>query len=247
MNFYPDEWHNIAKSKRLIILGNGPSLLTQIDLLPKLKDEATMTCNGIRRWADLPFEPTYHCVTDIPLYKWLADALGSWKNTHRFAFHRKGNDTHGGFYTVPTEQDNVQIHSHGMAGMGSAWEDMRTGRTTPLTIAQLGWWMGYRELYYIGIEQSRGYAWAPGQTISVNGRADFPIDKNAKYLLAIQRSAVRMREEIEAKGGKIVDCTYKGFLNAQCIPPNSNKFQRMTENSCPIRAILPYEALEEVL
>jgi hypothetical protein len=246
VQFHPEAWHNIAEG-RLFVLGCGPSLIEQLPALKKLSSEATMTCNGMGRWAELPFTPTYHGTTDVPYYKWLNAAYGPWKETHRVAFQRAGEEQHESFYTVPTAPDSVQVSSHGMAAMGEEWEDMRTARTTPLTLVQLGWWMGYRDFYFLGIEQTRGYAWASEQTISVNGRADFPIDKNAKYLLAIQRSAERMRSEIEKQGGTITDCTLRGFLNGQAIPPGATRHQRMTENSVTIKRILPYQDIEEVL
>ena len=239
MLFQPDEWHNVA-SGRIFILGCGPSLLGQIDLLPRLDEEATMTCNGTGKWDALPFKPTYHCTTDIPRHKWLEDVIGSWEGTDRFAFQRQGEEPHEAYYIVPTDHDGVQVFSYGMAGMGDQWENMRTARTTPLTIAQLAWWMGYREFYYLGIEQTRGYAWNPEQSISVTGRAEFPLDKSPKYLYAIQRCAKRMREEIEASGGHIYDCTPQGFLNETYPYPQ-------TENSATQLDILEYKELSEVL
>ncbi len=173
-----------------------------------------MTCNGMPHWQELPFEPTYHALTDVPLYKWLNRSAGPhWKHTQRFAFHRNGEDEHELFHTVPMEPDNIQVHSYGMAAMNDEWELMRTARTTPLTIAQIAWWMGYREFYYLGIEQSRGYAWAPDQLTSNNNRSEFPADKNPRYSYAIMRCGRRMREDIESKGGTIYDCTPKGLLN----------------------------------
>tara|TARA_Y100000310_G_scaffold260629_2_gene269669 strand:- start:8620 stop:9342 length:723 start_codon:yes stop_codon:yes gene_type:complete len=240
MKFVPEEWHNIT-SGRIFILGNGPSLLSQMELLKELNYEDTMTCNGMPNWMELPFEPTYHATTDVPLWKVLEKVSApQWKDTNRFAFQRKGEEEHEAFYIVPTEPDNIQIDPAGMACLGDEWEGMRTARTTPLTIAQLAWWMGYRDLYYLGIEQSRGYVWDPDAVISFSGKAEFPVDKNPKYLMAIQRSARKMRKDIEKHGGAIFDCTPEGFLNETCP-------LKQTQNSVAVREILPYVSLGEVL
>jgi hypothetical protein len=238
--FIPENWHNIAEG-RIFICGNGPSLLLQFPLLYALQDEATMTCNGMPKWDDLPFEPTYHSATDIPLHKWLDNIKGpQWNNTHRFAFQRPGQEEHEEFYTVPTVMDSMQVHSYGMACMGNEFEGMRTARTTPLTIVQFAWWMGYREFYMLGIEQTRGYAWNPAQTMSITGRSEFPIDKNPKYLLGIQKCAKQMVIDIESHGGHIYDTTPNGFLNDSCS-------YRQTENSVVVQKIFQYRELGEVL
>jgi hypothetical protein len=240
LTFNPQEWHNIA-SGRLFILGNGPSLLTQMSLLQELANEATMTCNGMPRWKQLPFEPTYHTATDIPFHQWLDNIKAPhWKDTVRFACQRIGQEEHEDFYTVPMAHDGIQVHSFGMACMNGKWEGMRTARTTPLTVVQLGWWMGYREFYMMGIEQTRGYAWNPAAVMGHNNRAAFSIDKNPKYLLGIQKCARQIVTDIEANGGKIYDCTPDGFLNDNCS-------YRQTVNSVAQHNILEYRNLSEVL
>jgi hypothetical protein len=239
MEFIPEDWRNIAEG-RIFILGNGPSLVAQLPLLEQLKDKATMTCNGMTNWGDLPFVPTYHASTDVPLRKWLDLIEGAhWTSTYRFVCQRAGEEPHPSFYIVPTEPDSIQSFSHGMAGMGKDWEDIRTARTTPLTIAQLAWWMGYRDIYYLGIEQTRGYAWNPEQTMSVNKRGEFPLDKHIRYTWAIQRSAARMRQEIEEAGGHIYDCTPNGLLTGR------SDVQRRGMSGP--QHILEYRELSEVL
>lgn len=249
--FVPEVFHNIA-SGRMFILGNGPSLLKQYDELKKLKNEVTMTCNGMGRWADLPFTPHYHAVTDIPLYEWLEAAVGPWKGTVRFACQRAGEDEHPRFLTVPTAPDGIQVWSHGTVGLGDEWEDIRTARTTPLTIIQLGLWMGYRDFYLLGMDNTRGYVWAPEQTISITGRAAFPVDKSVRYAQAIQKAATRMRQDIEAAGGRLVDCTPNGFLNG--LRGNRPRNRRITEEEdglwqrgVPVRKILEHVPLEELV
>lgn len=238
MSFDPEQYHNIATG-RVFILGCGPSLIDQLDLLPKLADEATITCNGMLLWEELPFTPTYHMTTDIPSRK-LLDPLVGTKRTKRFSFQREGETPHEAFEVVPMGPDSEQVSASGMASMGEEWEDLRTARTTPLTIAQFAWWMGYREFLFLGIEQTRGYAWNVEATTSATGRSTFPLDKNAKYLLAIQRSAIKMRDQIEEAGGEIFDCTPGGFLNRTCPV-------KQTENSVTVKEILEYLPLESAL
>ena len=56
--------HNKNQGERCFIFGTGPSLTTQIDLLPKMADEYTFTCNRMRQWGDVPFRPYIHCITE---------------------------------------------------------------------------------------------------------------------------------------------------------------------------------------
>lgn len=234
-----NDYHN-ASSGRCFMVGNGPSLLEQLHLLPLLKDETTFCCNSIGEWDELPFEPTYYGVTDLSDYKWLErNRFPHWKKTLRFNVQFVDWPEHPDFQTVQKAPDNVQVDPYGTVGMDETLPPIPTARTTPLTLGQLALWMGHRELFYIGIEQTRGYAYDVDATMSMTGRHAFPLDKNPKYQTAIQRNAAQMRKDIEAHGGRIVDCTPGGLLNVtgKDIP----------RRNVPWRDVLPYESLESVL
>lgn len=233
-----DELHNIA-SGRIFVLGNGPSLLEQVHLLPQLTDEATFCCNSMGEWDSLPFEPTYYGVSDIDDPKWLARNLfPQWKETLRFNVRWPHMPDHESYVNIEKARDGISVASHGTEGLADDLHPIPTARTTPLTLVQLALWMGYRNVYCLGIEQTRGYVYEPERTVSMTGRHAFPLDKNPKYQTAIQRNAERMRADIEETGGTMVDCTPGGLLNETCNIPRRGIAHRV---------ILPYQELSEVL
>jgi len=229
-------YHNIAEGKRIFVLGNGPSLLTHD--LTKLAGEDTFCCNSIGEWEALPFAPTYYGVSDLWEYKWLErNRFPHWGRTERFNVRFQGWPDHDAFLNVEKAPDSIQVFSHGCVGLTDTLPAIPTARTTPLTLAQLALWMGYTDIYMMGIEQTRGYAYDPEAIVSMTGRHSFPIDKNPKYQLGIQRCAKRMREDMESAGRHIYDMTPEGLLNGRSA----------SRRNVPVMEILEYRDYEEVL
>ncbi len=226
--------HNIA-SGRIFMLGTGPSLLKQQDLLPKLRDEATFACNSLPRWKECPFVPTYYAVTDIYGAALLKKYI--WPSLQCPKFHI-GWDTEESipeFQWVHKAHDSIQVFSQGFVGFGESLPPIPTGRTSPLTMCQLAAWMGYREFYFLGIEQSdHGYVYNPEVSLGHSGRG---FNYGQRYLLAVQRCFARARLDIEAAGAKVYDCTPGGWLN------NTGQAKRGVGH----KAVLEYKPLEEVL
>jgi hypothetical protein len=243
-----DEWHNIAEG-RIFMLGSGPSLINQLPLLALLERETTFACNSLPAWKELPFTPTYYGVTDIESQEVL-DGL-TWPEMKMHKFHVGWRDPIGrgadvlddehptnlDFIWVEKAKENVQMWNHGFVGLGDELTPLPTGRTSPFTLTQLAAWMGYREFYFLGIEQTRGYCYDPDATMGFTNRHSFPLDKSPKYQMAVQRSAERMRVDIEMAGGKVYDCSPGGLLN------ETNNIQRGIKT--PV--ILEYRNLGEVL
>jgi hypothetical protein len=230
--------HNIA-SGRIFILGNGPSLILQRTLLERLQDEATFCCNGFPFWEPLPFIPTYYGVSDMHERK-LVDKF-SWPalDMRKFQVGWYPNEHHELFEWVQKDPNGSQVKSSGFQGLGDTLPPLPTGRTTPLTLAQLAAWMGYREFYFLGVEQTRGYAHDPSATWSITKRSEFPLDKNPKYRLSVQDCFIRARADIEEAGGSIFDCTPGGLLNET----GSEELRR----GVSWREVLEYRELSEVL
>ena len=243
-----DNWHNIAEG-RIFILGTGPSLIDQLPLLALLQDEATFACNSLPSWKELPFTPTYYGVTDIEDQRTLDSLTWPELDMHKFQVGWKdavgrGADVLGdeypqndAFIWVEKAEENVQMWNSGFVGLGLHLLPLPTGRTSPFTLAQLAAWFGYREFYFLGIEQTRGYCHDPGATMGFTNRQAFPLDKNPKYQMAIQRSAQRMRMDIENAGAHVYDCSPGGLLN------ETNNIQR----GIPTPVILEYRDLGGVL
>jgi hypothetical protein len=218
--------HNTA-SGRCFLLGNGPSLRERPDCLALLKDEATFCCNTFPMWDPLPFIPKYYGVTDIDEEEHLADRV--WPHLDMTRFHvgwngpedvgadilGRGYPHNDAFLWVQKAPEHHQINTTGFMGLGNELPPLPTGRSTPITLAQLAAWIGYREFYFLGMEQTRGYAHDPNARYSGSGLIeDFPLDKSPRYQMAVQRTAERMRRDVEAVGGHVYDCSTLGLLNA---------------------------------
>jgi len=204
-----------------------------------MKDHATFVCNSVPKWEDLPFTPTYYGITDVYDQR-LLDRLtfpefNGMKRFHvTWPWEEARNDA---FTYVEKAEEGVQMWNVGFEGFGEELPPLPTGRTTPLTNAQLAAWMGYREFYFLGIEQTlKGYAHAPETTNNMRG---LPRNTNPRYQMAVQRSFERAKADIEAAGGKIFDCTPGGLLNETGEGNQWRGIRRYT--------ILEYVPLEEVL
>ena len=143
------------------------------------------------------------------------------------------------FIWVEKAHDSQQMRNAGFLGLTEAeLPRFPTGRTTPLTLAQLAAWMGYREFYFLGIEQTRGYCYDPAIANTDSG-GEFPGDKNPKYRIAIKDCAKIMRQAIESAGGSVHDCTTGGILNVTG--------KGLHDSAVPAADILPYKDLREAL
>lgn len=231
--------HNTTRG-RIFIFGNGPSLVASSSLLGALNQEATFTCNNFGLWEGAPFEPTYYGISDIYEMRLIKRCLfPQWAHTQRFHVGWPGDHypRHESFTWVEKAHDSIQVQRVGFAGLGDEMPPIPTGRTTPLTLAQLAAWMGYREFYFLGIEQSPvGYAHDPEKDTNMRGQ---PRPTHPRMIQAIQRSFIRAREDIEAAGGVIYDCTEGGFLNET---GREQKRRGLSWKEC-----LPYKELSDAL
>ena len=240
--------HN-TREGRCFILGNGPSLLKQVDELAALKDEATFCCNSFGRWKEAPFSPTYYGLTDMHDVEMMNPYIFPHLDMMRFQVGWEEDEHHKEFHWVDKAHGESQVHSNGLVGFGTKDEclchmsdelpSLPTGRTSPLTLMQIAIWMGYREFYFLGIEQTRGYVNEPDAVMSTTGRMEFPLDKNPKYQIAIQRSFERARKDLESHGGTLIDCTPNGLLNE-----TGQDFYR---RGIQWRNILEYKSLADVI
>jgi hypothetical protein len=230
--------HNTQEG-RCFILGNGPSLIAQLPLLEKLGKESTFVCNGMVNWDALPFTPSYFVVTDLYKKKILTDfARRAWEGVSRYQIGWEDSYKAPEFEWILKAYDAKQIHPHGFVGLDDYLPAIPTGRTTPLTIAQFAAWIGYRELYFLGIEQTVGYCYNPAATESPQGHS-LDYNSNPRYQNSIQRCFTRARHDLEAVGGAIYDCTPQGFLN--------RTGKGIYRRGSSWRTILEYRSLEEVL
>lgn len=204
--------HN-TKSGRVFILGTGPSLASQMDVLAGLRSEDTWTVNRMARWTDLPFIPTHHSVTEPgPIIDWGRGVH------HEYDFPRAMNRiavhwfpvTAPGWLWVAKAHDDVQLRWEGFFGLGDQFPPIPSGWASPITLLQVAAWLGYQEFYLLGCDTTQvGQAWdtEKGNT------------KQPRAILTILECADRARAEIEKAGRKLIDCTPGGRMNQEGILP----------------------------
>jgi hypothetical protein len=204
--------HN-TRSGRCFIFGTGPSLVEQMPMLGAMKEETTWTVNRMRHWKDLPFTPTYHVVAEPgPILQW-----GRFIHP-RYDYPEAGTRiainwwpvTAKGWLWVPKAPDDIQMRWEGFQGFDDFLPPVVTGWASPLTLAQVAVWMGFRELYFLGIDTTQqGQAWDP-----IAGRT--AKERNIQSILECFDHA---RWDIQRNGGVVFDTTPGGRINEEGALP----------------------------
>ncbi len=192
-----------TKSGRLFVIGNGPSLMEQVDLMPQMNKEDTFVVNNFFRKYQ-PFTPTYYAanfvewkekrIDPVPGPSYVISGLRFFLNSGPFT------DTPG-WIQVQKDRSNANV---GVLGLGeTVLTTIPTCATSPYVMAQLGGWMGYDEIYFLGCEQTNGYWY--------DKTAHRP---HANWLDRINgKSWAILKEQYTKAGKEIWDCTPNGLLN----------------------------------
>jgi hypothetical protein len=232
-----EELHNIS-SGRIFMMGCGPSLL-KTKGVERLIDEDTFVCNRMALWGALPFIPTYMGLTEpynaeqIDYYDEITQTWSP-KMPMRFVVHPEPVERDGWVW-VEKEQDGgpLRMAKYGFAGLGETLEPLKTGRHSPLTLSQIAAWMGYREIYFVGTD-----FWPKGYCFDLD--ADPGMVVTPRSVQGAAESHLRARQDFEAVGGVMFDCTPGGFMNA------TGKDERPALK--PMKGVpIKYKSLEEVL
>ena len=204
--------HN-AYSGRCFLMGTGPSLASQVDLMPRMEKEYLFTCNRMKLWKDLKVRPFVHCVTEPqPFLEWGASIIPIYD--HPNAQNKVGCTWWPirvpGWLWLPKAPEEIQVRWQGFYGMKEPFRPIPTGWASPLTIAQLAAWMGFREFIFLGIDTTQqGQAWD-----ATNGRT-----LQARNIRSILECFDRARIDIQLAGAKVWDATPGGRVNAEGILP----------------------------
>lgn len=204
------------------MMGSGPSLIEQKDLLPRLAEEDTWTVNRMKYSKDLlGFIPTHHSVVEpSPIGNWGRVILPNYDfpdAQNRIAVHWFPVTAPGWLWAAKAH-DDIQMRWQGFQGLGDHLPPVPTGWAAPITSAQIAAWLGYTEFIFLGIDTTQtGQAWD-----KVGGRT-----KVKRSIDTIIECADRMKHDIQRAGRTIFDCTPGGLLNEV--------------------GALPYKPLEEVL
>lgn len=206
------QMRDLYKGERAFMVGNGPSLKEQEDILDKLNDEIVFTCNGLPVWSDCPFEPMYHTISEPDAYEEITNLRNNtWPDTSSIQ-HLCISYTDPmieGWNWVAKAPDIHQVRREGFFGLSDYFPPIPTGWTTPLTAAQIAAWMGVREFYFLGIETTpQGH---------VFNATDKRTGVHPRIIRGIKESFTRARTEIEAVGGSIIDCTPNGLMSVDKV------------------------------
>ena len=140
-------------TKRCFIIGNGPSL-NETDL-SLLKDEVTFAVNGFFLKAkDLDWTPTFYVVEDHLVAEDRAKWIKAFKGPTKLFPAYLG-------YMFPESEDTIfynhrprKSYPHGFDFSTQADEITYTGATVTFSMLQLAYYMGFEEIYMIGVDAS---------------------------------------------------------------------------------------------
>ena len=203
--------HNKFVGQRCFLMGSGPSLADQLPLLPKMADEYTFTCNRLRLWKEVPFRPFLHAVTEPgPLvnYGEAIQPLYDFPQAQNKVIAIWWKPEVPGWLWLPKAPDDIQMRWQGFFGCGDELPPIPTGWASPLTISQLAAWMGFSELYFLGVDTTQeGQAWDKEKGTT----------KNIRSIRSTLESFDRARMTLERHGRKVFDCTTGGRVNQEGI------------------------------
>lgn len=151
---------NIHEGKRCFIVGTGPSLdVKQLDLL---KNEYTFSMNSIvLSFKDTEWRPTYYVIQDGRAYRTLKEKIDYYNmenvfigisNRFRSIFINKiSNKNFNRYYYFPVypfpEKDIKELKFS-----SNCYEQVYDGATITYSIMQLAVYMGFKEIYLLGID-----------------------------------------------------------------------------------------------
>jgi len=115
-----------------------------------------------------------------------------------------------GWLWCPKAPDDIQIRWEGWFGTGSALPPLPTGWASPLTVSQIAAWMGFTEIFFLGIDTTQqGQAWDRERGRTVEPR-------NIRSILECFERAGR---DAKRAGVRMMDCTPGGLINMQGALP----------------------------
>lgn len=217
------------RGERCFLIGNGPSLTLQD--LEAIKDEVTFSCNLIYRVFDrTSWRPTYHCITDRVFSR---TVLGEIKEnihgtlfTNHELFSSLKHPPKNMVSTYTLTEDTYFVH-------GDLLSYYVSSRATVMSyMIELAMYMGFQEIYLIGVDCSNGFVETNGHFISgyenermlkiERGRAKRLVKGEDKSLEALGDYRVDramyayevLRKYADRKGIRIYNATRGGHLEA---------------------------------
>ena len=210
--YTPYEDYKDRYEGRLWVCGNAPSVSECYGLL---EDEYTFACNFIFIWPEMPFYPTFYGATEP------TDHVGQWEYVdeisrdiaHRFVLSRDAPDpARNRWVYLPKIQPGG---ARGQMDIEGCRPDapFSTAGTTPLNIGvQFGSYMGFKQIYIIGMELSDGHVYEipDGDTVAGKDAARRGWNDGRKH--NVVKSFGRAVSDLSSRGVELVNCTPKGII-----------------------------------
>ncbi len=145
--------HKHLGTRRAFIIGNGPSL-NRTDL-SQLRNEVTFCVNGFfLKMPELDWVPTYYVVEDHLVAEDRAAAINALRGPTRLFPSYLGYCLDPGPDTIFFNHRARERFPHGFDFSTDAADVTYTGCTVTFTCMQLAHYMGFQELYLIGVDAS---------------------------------------------------------------------------------------------
>jgi hypothetical protein len=232
-----EKFHNLHQGERIVIIGNGPSI-KETDLT-RIRDARKMVVHNFYLHKDYEvINPDYYCFAKLnktekindAFYSELISQIGQKSASPQFFFHIADKQL---IEQCRDFQDKAVNYMH-LANLElELYEDvditnqMLAGQSVPVDCIQLALYMGFREIYLVGVEHSdiltRQYGYFYDRSESIIGDKDMGVKPNnettadfRKYLRVYGRlwqQYERLKELAENKGVKIVNATKGGLLD----------------------------------
>lgn len=210
--YYLEKYHNKHEGQRCFLIGNGPSLkIEDLNMLYE-KKEICFGCNQIYKiFQNTAWRPDYYVVADCGIFDENEENLPKDKTIFIRNFMKKSAG----------KVDAVCYSSNGekyYPGYPSFSDDLVQGvfggRTVMYDMLQIAAYMGFKEIYLLGVDLSWGEDGKDTHFCKdyVNEELEKQIRENVKYKKEIEHAYMAARQFGEEHGIEIYNATRGGHL-----------------------------------
>lgn len=220
-----ERFRGLHQGERCFIMGGGPSLL-KCDL-SRLKNEITFGVNGIFLLFDqLQFQPTYYAVEDTLVFqdRWLEIKKHLTSSECFFPLQFKSPEFSLPNYTFFRSLTEMDPYWDWPAFSRNPAKYIWCGGTVTYVCIQLAWYMGFSEVYLVGIDhnyarpshvQSEGVVWTSNGSDPNHFHPDyFGTGKrwHDPRVDRMEKAYRKAKKVFAASGRKLINATVGGHL-----------------------------------
>lgn len=222
-HFYLQTLKGIHEGKRCFIIGNGPSLC--VSDLDMLKGEYTFAANRIFTIFDkTKWRPTYYVSIDDKILKEHQNNFSNYDLGHMFlsyrdcTIHAPSNALTRIYYGFLTLDVNSNLYERDSMYISEDVSDhLCDGQTVTFASIQLAIYMGFKEIYLIGVDHNYSISLEAGGKVRIDKTVHDYFDNNVKPEYpsnphASQHAYTIAREYCDTHGIKIFNATRGGKL-----------------------------------